>query len=283
MRLNFQQKQPLLKDAGQIFENIFVIHGLFGSLSNLSGVSSALQDYHQVISVDLRNHGLSPHSPNMSYLEMASDIFELANHLNIENFSIIGHSMGGKVAMTCALLHPERVNKLVIVDIAPVAYENKHQDVFMGLQALACQPIDSRKKADFLLSEYISSTETRQFLLKSLFKNGKNYQLRFNLAAIKENYSAIRGWVEIDTVFNKETLFIKGADSDYILPEHETKILRIFPKAKAKVIPNTGHWLHAEKANTFNRLVTQFFSQTESPKCRTRNQQAICKLPEDTD
>jgi esterase len=262
MRLNFQQKQPVLNKAGQIFENIFVIHGLFGSLSNLSGVSTALQEEHQVISVDLRNHGLSPHSPNMSYLEMASDIFELANHLNIENFSIIGHSMGGKVAMTCALQHPERINKLVIVDIAPVAYENKHQDVFTGLQALSKQPINSRKAADSLLSAYIRSTETRQFLLKSLFKNGKNYQLRFNLAAIKENYNAIRGWIEVDTVFNKKTLFIKGADSDYILPQHETEILRLFPKAKAKVLSNTGHWLHVEKANTFNRLVTRFFKQT---------------------
>ena len=164
--------------------------------------------------------------------------------------------MGGKVAMTCALQQPERINKLVVADIAPVAYAEKHLDIFKGLQALTAEQIENRKSADLLLGEYIKTAEIRQFLLKSLqVKEGK-YQLKFNLAAIIANYS----WIKTDNVFNKESLFIKGADSDYILPEHKTDILRLFPKAKAKVISNTGHWLHIEKSNIFNRLVVQFFN-----------------------
>ncbi len=260
MLLNYQQKQTALNEADQKCENIFVIHGLFGSLSNLSGLATALQEYHHIISIDLRNHGSSPHSPSMSYQEMANDLFELADHLNIEHFSIIGHSMGGKVAMTCALLQPERINKLIIADIAPVAYADKHSDIFTGLQAVANQQIKSRKSADLILSQYVKTAELRQFLLKSLQKKGDDYHLQFNLASVIANYDAIRGWLAIDNIFNKEALFIKGGNSDYISPENQTDILRLFPKAKAKVIENTGHWLHAEKPKIFNRLVRQFFN-----------------------
>ena len=260
MLLNYQQKQTPLNEVDQKVENIFVIHGLFGDLSNLTGLVTSLQEEHNVLSVDLRNHGNSPHSANMSYQDMANDLFELADHLNIENFSIIGHSMGGKVAMTCALLRPERINKLVVADIAPVAYADKHQDIFTGLQALAARQIENRKSADLLLSKYIKTAEIRQFLLKSLQAKEGKYQLKFDLTAIIANYSSIRGWITADSVFNKESLFIKGADSDYIRPEHKADILRLFPKAKAKVIANAGHWLHIEKANIFNRLVRQFFN-----------------------
>lgn len=260
MLLNYQQKQASLNEVDQKFENIFVIHGLFGSLSNLAGLTTALQKCHRVISVDLRNHGNSPHMHSMSYQEMANDIFKLAEHLNIEKFSIIGHSMGGKVAMICALQQPQRINKLVIVDIAPIAYANKHQHIFKGLQALTDAEIKDRKSADLLLSHYLQTTEIRQFLLKSLQKNGEKYQLKFNLSAIMANYDSIRGWPAVNNIYNKEILFIKGADSDYIRPENETEILRLFPKAKAKVIANTGHWLHTEKPKTFNRLVAQFFN-----------------------
>lgn len=260
MLLNYQQKQAALNEADQKCENIFIIHGLFGSLSNLAGVAAALQENHRVISVDLRNHGNSAHSPSMSYPEMANDLFELADHLNIEQFSIIGHSMGGKVAMSCALQCPQRINKIAIADIAPVAYPDKHSAVFAGLQAVAKEQIKSRKSADLILSHYLSTAEVRQFLLKSLQKSGDSYQLQFNLNAITANYELIRGWPATDTVFNKEVLFIKGGDSDYIQDENQDAILHLFPKAKAKVIAHTGHWLHAEKAKTFNRLLNQFFN-----------------------
>ncbi|WP_019614675.1 alpha/beta fold hydrolase [Psychromonas ossibalaenae] len=260
MLLNYQQKQTALNESEQKCEVVFIIHGLFGSLSNLSLLAKALQKTHNTVNVDLRNHGKSPHCADMSYQEMAEDIFELADFLNIESFSIVGHSMGGKVAMTCALLHPERINKIVVADIAPINYPDKHSDVFAGLRVVADQHIESRQAAEQLLSEYVQTPEIRQFLLKSLQKKQDGYQLQFNLAAMYKNYHSIRGWLPSENIFNKQTLFIKGAKSDYILPENQADILRYFPKAKAKVIDNTGHWLHAEKAKTFNRLVSQFFN-----------------------
>lgn len=259
MILNYQQKKPTLPESKQSSENIFIIHGLFGSLSNLSGLASELQELHHTISVDLRNHGNSPHDDSMTYQEMANDIFALADHLNIENFSIVGHSMGGKVAMACALLNPQRVNKIVVADIAPVAYPDKHNEVFIGLNTLANEQIKTRKAADLTLSAYITSPEIRQFLLKSLIKCGEYFHLLFNLPALSANYATIIAWPEFDAVFNKEVLFIKGADSDYIRPEYQADILQYFPNAKAKIIKNTGHWLHAEKPKTFNRLVKEFF------------------------
>lgn len=260
MLLNYQQKQSASRKTGINSECIFLIHGLFGSLSNLAGLANALQEQHQVVSIDLRNHGDSPHATNMSYQEMANDLFELATHLNIENFSIAGHSMGGKVAMACALQQPQRINRLLIADIAPITYPDKHRNVFSALAALQQQPIKSRKAADLLLSDYLQNADVRQFLLKSLKKQGDTYQLLFNLAAIQENYQAIRSGLTIDGIFAKETLFIKGADSDYIQAQDQAAILQLFPNAQVKVIANTGHWLHAEKPKIFNRLAKQFLS-----------------------
>jgi len=259
MILNYQQKQSALSELKQSREYIFIIHGLFGSFSNLYSLANELHELHHTISVDLRNHGSSPHHESMSYQEMANDIFALADHLNIEHFSIVGHSMGGKVAMVCALLNPQRINKIVVADIAPIAYPDKHNDVFSGLKALAKEQIKTRKAADLTLSAYLKTSELRQFLLKSLRKKGEYFQLQFNLTALISNYAAIRGWPDFDNVFDKQVLFIKGSDSDYIRPEYQTNIMQHFPKAKAKIISDTGHWLHAEKPKTFNRLVKEFF------------------------
>ena len=259
MLLNYQQKQAVLNEVDQKFENIFVIHGLFGSLSNLTGLATHLQKYHNIISVDLRNHGNNPHCPSMSYQEMANDLFELADHLNIDNFSIIGHSMGGKIAMTCALQRPERINKIVVIDIAPVNYANKHQDIINGLQAISSQKITNRKSADLILEKHIKTIAIRSFLLKSLQKKEKYYQLKFNLDAIITNYDLLRNKLINDTAYNKEVFFLKGANSDYILPEYKNATLQLFPRAKIKIINNTGHWLHSEKPKTVKRIITQFF------------------------
>jgi len=260
MLLNYQQKQAVLNEVDQKFENIFVIHGLFGSLSNLAGLASHLQKYHNVISVDLRNHGDSSHFPSMSYQEMANDLFELADHLNIDNFSIIGHSMGGKVAMTCALQCPKRINKIVVIDIAPVSYANKHQDIINGLKAISSQKITNRKSADLILEKYIKTIAIRNFLLKSLQKKEIYYQLKFDLDAIIANYDLLRNKLTSDSVYNKEVLFLKGADSNYIIPEYKDATLDLFPRAKIKIINNTGHWLHSEKPKIVNRVITQFFN-----------------------
>jgi esterase len=259
MLLNYQIKQASDVDLEKKTEIIFIIHGLFGSLSNLSTLAKELHENYHVVLIDVRNHGRSPQSETMSYPEMVADIFELADHLEIEQFSVVGHSMGGKIAMGCALTNPERIKRLVVADIAPVDYPDKHSEVFNGLLLLDFKKIRNRLQANDQLSRYIDSPEVRQFLLKSLQKKGDNFTFLFNLLALANNYIHVRGWPFSDKIFNQPTLFIKGGNSDYILPEHQNTITTQFPMAQAKIIANTGHWLHAEKAKTFNRLVTDFF------------------------
>jgi len=259
MLLNYQIKQASDIDLENKTKIVFIIHGLFGSLSNLSTLAKELHNNYHVVLIDVRNHGKSPHSDTMSYPEMVADIFELADHLKVEKFSIVGHSMGGKIAMGCALSNPKRIKQLVVADIAPVNYPDKHSEVFNGLLLLDFKKIKNRLQANEQLSRYIECPHIRQFLLKSLQKKGDNFNFLFNLTALANNYIHVRDWPFSGKTFNQSTLFIKGGNSDYILPEHQNTIITQFPKAQAKIIANTGHWLHAEKAKTFNRLVTDFF------------------------
>lgn len=260
MLLNYQIKQSSNIDADNKTKIIFIIHGLFGSLTNLSTLAKELQETYHVVLIDVRNHGRSPQSEIMTYPDMVADVFELADHLNVEKFSIVGHSMGGKIAMGCALTSPERIKSLVVADIAPVVYPDKHSEVFNGLLLLNFKKIKNRLQANEQLSRYIDSPDVRQFLLKSLQKKGDYFSFLFNLTALAQNYTHIRGWPFKNSTFKQPTLFIKGGSSDYILPEHQDTIMQLFPNARPKIIANTGHWLHAEKAQTFNRLVTQFFN-----------------------
>ena len=260
MQLNYQIKQAINSPDHSARQSVFLLHGLFGSLSNLMQLAKALQETFDVILVDLRNHGRSPNNKVMTYPEMANDIFELADSLSIQHFSIVGHSMGGKVAMACALENATRVNSIVIADIAPVTYPDRHSEVFRGLMSIELAKLNSRQDADLQLSKYVFESGVRQFLLKSLQKNGVLFEFLFNLNYLNASYDEIRKWPYSDQVFNKPTLFIKGAESDYIKKEHQQITQQHFPNAKVKVILNTGHWLHAQKADTFNRLVNNFFA-----------------------
>lgn len=241
---------------------LFLIHGLFGSLDNLAVIARELSKHFKIVSVDMRNHGHSFHSEEMSYEVMAQDVLKLADHLAIDDFSCLGHSMGGKVAMTMALQAPKRINRLVVADIAPVSYEARHENVLKGLNAVANAPaISSRSHAELILSEHIEMAGVRQFLLKSLVKEGLPYHWRFNIQAIEDNYHKISSWPELKALYNKPVLFLKGGESDYLLPKHQQAIAQLFPNASAKVLPNTGHWLHAEKPNLFNRLALKFLQE----------------------
>ena len=259
MLLNYQIKQAIKSPSSGEAQSIFLLHGLFGSLSNLMQLAKALQATFDIILVDLRNHGRSPNNQAMTYPDMANDIFELADSLAIQHFSIVGHSMGGKVAMACALENPKRIKNIVVADIAPVPYPDRHSEVFKGLMNIELAKLNSRQDADLQLSKHVHETGVRQFLLKSLQKNGVLFEFLFNLDYLNKNYDGIRNWPYSDTIFSKPTLFIKGADSDYIQKEHQQITQQQFPNAKVKVILNTGHWLHAQKPETFNRLVNNFF------------------------
>ncbi|MGI0118092.1 alpha/beta fold hydrolase [Zooshikella sp. RANM57] len=240
---------------------VVLLHGLFGSLENLGSVAKALAEEFSVYSVDLRNHGRSPHHDMMNYELMAGDIIRLLDTLSLAKVMIVGHSMGGKVAMEVALRAPDRVSGVVVADIAPVRYSPHHQQVFAGLQALTLSSITSRAQADRDLSVYVDESAVRSFLLKNLVKtSASGFQWRMNLSAIAKHYEHIMAGQSSDSSYEKPVLFIKGGASDYIQPRHQEAILSLFPSAGVKVVQNAGHWLHAEKPTIFNRLVSQFLN-----------------------
>jgi esterase len=243
---------------------LIILHGLFGTLENWGGQAAVLNKSFQVINLDLRNHGRSPHSNTMNYPIMASDIVELLNELEIPAASIIGHSMGGKVAMQLALQYPDRVNKLVVVDISPVSYPTTHHDeIFEGLAAIDLETLKSRADANDILQAYVTNPEIRSFLLKNLYRaENKAFKWRPNLSILKQEYTQLSCGPTIskEVVFKNATLFIKGKNSDYMLKEHQDTIDALFESVQFKMIEGAGHWPHAEKPKVFSAILHKFLS-----------------------
>lgn len=240
---------------------ILLLHGLFGSLENLGAVERKLAQAHQVHSLDLRNHGRSPHADTMSYGEMAEDVRVYMDAHDIPRAVVIGHSMGGKVGMRLALDAPDRVARLVVADIAPVDYEAHHDSILEGLRAVHETSLTSRSDADRVLQAFISEPAVRQFLLKNLVREDDGrFVLRLNLAAIEANYDDIVAGQEAASAYPGPVLFIKGGASDYIQEHHREKVDRLFPNAILRVIPGVGHWLHAEKPDLFINLCERFLT-----------------------
>jgi esterase len=239
--------------------HVILIHGLFGSLDNLNIIAKALSEHFTVTNIDLRNHGQSFHDNAMDYPMMAADVLSLMDEINIEKAHLVGHSMGGKVAMQLAIDVQARIERLVVLDIAPVDYHARHDDIIKGLKTVAQNKVTSRSEADKLLAAFIDELGVRQFLLKSLVK-GETGTLswRFNLPVICDSYSKIISNINASHSCLCDTLFVKGNDSDYILPEHRDAIMARFPNAKAKVIHGAGHWLHAQKPESVNRTILDF-------------------------
>ncbi len=262
-QLNSQQLNYRQRGQG---EHLILIHGLFGSLENLNMVAKTLSQYYCVTSVDVRNHGNSFHQEGMSYAVLAQDVITLMNDLAIESCHVLGHSMGGKIAMQIALSNPERVNKLAVADIAPVKYSAHHLTIIEGLQAIDLTKIKTRKDASIQLTPYVENVGVRQFLLRNLTQNEQGeFHFKCNLDYIAQGYQQIMQGIENTPQqpirsFKDDTLFIKGGDSDYILPEHQNAIKALFPEAKAKIIQGAGHWLHAEKTTSFNKILIDFLS-----------------------
>ncbi|MCX4027480.1 alpha/beta fold hydrolase [Endozoicomonas sp. SM1973] len=240
-------------------EPLILVHGLFGSLENLGGIAKILAEQFMVYSLDMRNHGRSPHSDRMDHQLMAGDIAHFMDENGIKRAHLLGHSMGGKAVMQLALTNPQYVNKLIVADIAPIKYTARHSDVFAGLQAINPKAIKSRIEADKILQEHIKELPVRSFLLKNLVKNAETgFTWRMNLAALHNQYENIIDGQTFDKPHNGDVLFIKGGNSDYLLPKHREEIITMFPNAQVREIPNTGHWLHAEKPELFCRIVERF-------------------------
>ncbi|WP_394127100.1 alpha/beta fold hydrolase [Vibrio hepatarius] len=239
---------------------IVLIHGLFGNLDNLGLLARDLRQDHQVVSIDLRNHGLSLHTDEHNYALMAQDVLDVVQHLELSNYIIVGHSMGGKVAMKLADIDRGNIANLLVLDMAPVKYsQSRHDNVFDGLKAVEAQQPVNRKQALDILAQHIELEGVRQFLGKSLFNNGEHLAWRFNVTSLWNNYWDILGWEPIAPI-DTPTLFLKGGDSDYLTAEHQADVQSQFQNAKAHVIANTGHWLHAEKPAEVLRVIRKFIA-----------------------
>ncbi|EYU15860.1 putative hydrolase or acyltransferase of alpha/beta superfamily [Photorhabdus aegyptia] len=235
---------------------VVFIHGLFGDLNNLGVLARDLQQYYPVIQVDVRNHGLSPRANNMDYHDMAQDVISLLDHLQIQSVIIIGHSMGGKIAMAMTALAPERIEKIVLIDIAPIAYQvRRHDQIFTALNNVTAAGVKTRQDAAKIMRENIQEEGVIQFLLKS-FHQG---EWKFNLPVLIDQYEKISGWQEIPT-WPHPALFIRGGLSPYIQEEYRNDIARQFPQAKAWVVAGCGHWVHAEKPDAVLKAIHRFLN-----------------------
>lgn len=251
MKLNYKEQ-----GAGPV---IILMHGMFGSLSNLGNLGRELSTRYRVIAVDLRNHGGSPHDSTMDIASMAADIVELMDDLGVAVAGLVGHSLGGKIGMQVALNYPDRVKSLVVADIAPVDYPQSNDNVVQGLQALALEPLASRSDADRILSTFTEDKTTRAFILKNLHRNqSEDLVLKLNVDAIVANYNGNLTRAPNGNAFSGPALFVKGEKSAYIQEKHRPIIEHLFPNSELVVIDAVGHWLHAEKPGLFNDLVIGF-------------------------
>ncbi|TAH24757.1 MAG: alpha/beta fold hydrolase [Cytophagales bacterium] len=237
---------------------MIIMHGVFGTCDNWITVSKNLAEHYQVFLLDLRNHGQSPHSTEFSYEAMANDLSEFIESHQLIRPIIIGHSMGGKVAMKYAATF-DNISSLIVADIAPRFYKRHHDQILNGLNALPLNKIKSRIEADEILATYISELSVRQFLLKNLFRNDQGeFQWRLNLPVITKNIDIVGEAQVSESRINIPTLFIKGEKSNYIRKEDEISIHQIFSNAKIVEISNAGHWVQAEEPLAFIDAVISF-------------------------
>ena len=237
-----------------------ILHGFLGMGDNWKTLGTRwAEDGYEIHLLDQRNHGRSFHSDKFSYKVMAEDVKNYCEALDLKDIILLGHSMGGKVAMQFAVTFSEKVSKLIIADIGPKAYPQHHQDILKALSMLDFSQIKSRGEAEDILSQYIKDGGTRLFLLKNLYRKSKTeLALRINLTVLSEKIQEVGAPLPEDSVFKGDTLFLGGEKSSYIEPMDEILILKHFPNASIKTIPKAGHWLHAENPDEFYDNVMNF-------------------------
>lgn len=239
---------------------LIVLHGLFGSLDNWVSHARVLEQTYSVYLVDLRNHGRSPHSPEHTYRLMADDLLELMDDEGILNAFLLGHSMGGKVAMEFAGHYPDRVEKLVVADMGIKAYPPHHTLILDTLRQMPLATLQNRKEAETYLRTHLQDETTTQFLLKGLGRDEQNrFEWKFNFQALDDNYQQILAAVH-PYPFDKPTLFVYGGKSHYVLPADIDDLMFHFPQAVFEEMPDTGHWVHAENPALFLEIVGRFLA-----------------------
>jgi esterase len=241
---------------------VIILHGLFGSARNWQGIARSLAESHRVITPDLRNHGHSFHEDSMSYIDMADDVITLCDHLNINDAILMGHSMGGKVAMTVALLHPEQFSALVIVDIAPFDYEHSFHDLVDVMLNMDLKNLKHRTDAEAELNKISFDTNTNQFILQNLIRVDGQFCWRVNLDTISTSLTLLSQFPKnLKTKSCRmPSLFLGGSESHYMKSIHNASIYRHFPAAEITMIEGSGHWLHAEKPKEFLHEVQNFIN-----------------------
>lgn len=238
---------------------VAVLHGLFGSGANLRTATRQLQATRRVVLLDLRNHGSSPHAPTMSYAEMAADVRETLAARDALPAALLGHSMGGKTAMRLALDAPDAVTRLLVADIAPVAYRPHFHEIAAALRALPLRPSLTRAEASALLAPAVEDPALRAFLLQNLRFGADAPAWRIGLDAIAANLSALEGWEAPPGVaYAGPALFLAGERSGYVRPDYRPAIRELFPAARFAILRDAGHWMHADQPEAFAATAAAF-------------------------
>lgn len=239
---------------------LVIAHGLYGSARNWNVIARRLADIREVVAVDMRNHGESPRFASQSYPDMAADLAQVIRSLG-GPVDLLGHSMGGKTAMQLALTEGALLRRLVVADIAPVAYGHDQSQYARAMQALDLTGLTTRAEADRRLAETIDDPGLRAFFLQSLdLKAEGGPRWRLNLPVLESEMDKIVGWPDTEGRFDGPALFLTGAESHYVRPEHRDRIRALFPKARFAKLPGAGHWLHADKPREFEETVRVFLT-----------------------
>ena len=257
----FKPEDPTFQTATPLI----ILHGLMGSMDNWRTQAKRLSQQHPIYTLDLRNHGHSPHIKGMSYREMYEDVLETANHLHLNHFHLLGHSMGGKVAMQLSLAHSDIIQSLIIVDIAPKPYPLWHQKTLQGVLSAPIDSMSTRKEVDTYLQDWIDNPSERTFMLKNLKRiDGQHHGFtwRCNMQEISRGYLKIAGFSTALQSYKGKCLFIKGEQSHYIHPSDDRAvIISLFPKAEIVSLNKSGHLPHIQQADLFFTKVNNFLSK----------------------
>lgn len=238
---------------------LLVMHGLFGMADNWGTFAREFAKERPIHLLDLRNHGHSFHSDEMSLAAMVDDLEAYIQQNQLEEVDILGHSLGGKAAMQYAVSKSTNIRKLIIADIAPKAYPPHHQKIIEALQAVKIDKASNRKDVEEQLRQYLNETGVIQFLLKNVYiKEDRKLDWRFNLKTLTEKYAEFITVGVEPGVYDGETLFLSGEKSNYIVKDDYPMIKEMFPNSEIKIVPKAGHWVHAENPKAFNELVEQF-------------------------